>query len=232
MLLALGVGVDQLRALVGLLDRDLAVLERQLGQALRLARLEQLDDSRQTLRDVEAGDTTGVEGTHRQLGTGLADRLGGDDADRVAELGVGCRSPSRGRNRPGRCRTSSSHLSGERTGDLRVVLAANASTSSATSGLSISWLRLSSSRPRLVSNFFAARRPIRFGFGFAVLAVDRHLDEVLRLAVLGVDDHVLGDVDETTGQVTGVGGTQGGVREALTGTVGRDEVLEHRRGPP
>ena len=33
-----------------------------------------------------AGDTAGVEGAHGQLGAGLADRLGGDDADRVAEL--------------------------------------------------------------------------------------------------------------------------------------------------
>ena len=30
--------------------------------------------------------TTGVEGAHRQLGAGLADRLGGDDADRLADV--------------------------------------------------------------------------------------------------------------------------------------------------
>src|SRR5690606_23658852 len=40
------------------------------------------------------------------------------------------------------------------------------------------------------------------------------------------DDHVLGHVDETTGQVTGVRGLQRGVREALAGAVGRDEVLQ------
>ena len=56
------------------------------GDALGDARLEQLGDTGQTVRDVLTGDTTGVEGTHRQLGAGLADRLGGDDADRLADV--------------------------------------------------------------------------------------------------------------------------------------------------
>jgi hypothetical protein len=50
------------------------------------AGLEQLDDTRQTLRDVVTGHTTGVEGTHRQLGAGLTDRLGRDDADGLADV--------------------------------------------------------------------------------------------------------------------------------------------------
>ena len=41
------------------------------------------------------------------------------------------------------------------------------------------------------------------------------------------DDELLGDVDETTGQVAGVGGPQRGVDQTLAGTVGGDEVLEH-----
>ena len=56
-------------------------------RALRRAGLEQLDDTRQTVRDVLTGDTTGVERTHGQLRAGLTDRLGGDDADRLAEVG-------------------------------------------------------------------------------------------------------------------------------------------------
>ena len=56
------------------------------GRTLRGTSLEQLDDAGQTAGDVLAGHTTGVEGTHRQLGAGLADRLGGDDADGLAEL--------------------------------------------------------------------------------------------------------------------------------------------------
>ena len=40
----------------------------------------------QAVGDVLTRDTTGVEGAHRQLGAGLADRLGGDDADRLADV--------------------------------------------------------------------------------------------------------------------------------------------------
>ncbi len=56
------------------------------GRALGRTGLEQLDHAGQTTGDVLAGHTTGVERTHRQLGAGLADRLGGDHADRLAEL--------------------------------------------------------------------------------------------------------------------------------------------------
>ena len=75
-----------LRAAFGLLDLDAPA---ELGEdrgTLRVPRLEDLDDARQTVRDVRAGDTAGVERPHRQLRARLADRLGGDDADRVADL--------------------------------------------------------------------------------------------------------------------------------------------------
>ena len=53
--------------------------------ALGHAGLEQLLDTGQTGRDVDAaGDTTGVERAHRQLRARLADGLRGDDADRLA----------------------------------------------------------------------------------------------------------------------------------------------------
>ena len=54
--------------------------------ALRVARLEELDDARQTVRDVGAGDAALVERPHRELGARLADRLRRDDADDVADL--------------------------------------------------------------------------------------------------------------------------------------------------
>jgi hypothetical protein len=57
-----------------------------IRRALRLAGLEELGDTRQTVGDVLTRDTTGVERAHRELGTGLADRLGGDDADRGADV--------------------------------------------------------------------------------------------------------------------------------------------------
>src|SRR6185295_1535602 len=56
------------------------------GLALRGPGLEELDDAGQTAGDVGAGDAAGVEGPHGELRAGLADRLGGDDADSLAEL--------------------------------------------------------------------------------------------------------------------------------------------------
>ena len=60
------------------------------------------------------------------------------------------------------------------------------------------------------------------------------LDEVVgdalgRAAVLLADDDVLGGVDQTTGQVTGVGGVRRGIDQALTCAVGGDEVLQRRQ---
>jgi hypothetical protein len=81
-------GVDEhLRPSLGLLDLDLAALFDELGRTLRAPSLEDLDDARETVRDVGAGDTAGVERPHRQLRARLADRLRGDDPDRVADLG-------------------------------------------------------------------------------------------------------------------------------------------------
>src|SRR3954451_7052918 len=77
----------RLGATLRVLDLDLAADLRERGGTLRVARLEDLDDTRQTVRDVRAGDTAGVERAHRQLRARLADRLRGDDADRVADLG-------------------------------------------------------------------------------------------------------------------------------------------------
>ena len=78
---------DDATAAVRVLDRDAASRLGDRGRALRGTRLEQLGDTRQTLRDVIGGcDTTGVEGTHRQLGSGLTDRLGRDDADGLADV--------------------------------------------------------------------------------------------------------------------------------------------------
>src|SRR3954447_10016173 len=84
-LLARFVGDDDRAGLVGVLDGDGAADLGDLRQALRLAGLEELHDTREAVRDVRAGDAAGVEGTHGQLRARLADRLGGNDADRVAD---------------------------------------------------------------------------------------------------------------------------------------------------
>src|SRR5690606_23659734 len=82
------VGRDQhLAGLVTLLDLDPTGGLGDPGETLRGARLEELDDTGQTLGDgVSSGRTTGVEGTHRQLRAGLTDGLGGDEADGLTDV--------------------------------------------------------------------------------------------------------------------------------------------------
>src|SRR4029077_15543118 len=75
--LASGLAPDDLHLAVDLGDDRLA---------LRDTSLEELLDARQALRDVGARDATGMEGPHGELGAWLADRLGGDDADRLTDL--------------------------------------------------------------------------------------------------------------------------------------------------
>ena len=96
----------QLAGLVAVLDGERAGDLRELRLALGLAGLEQLGDTRETVGDVLAGDAAGVEGTHRELGARLADRLRGDDADRRADVdrAADWRGPSRSTS--GRCRAS------------------------------------------------------------------------------------------------------------------------------
>ena len=60
----------------------------QYGSPLWGAGLEELDHAGQAVGDVLAGDTAGVERTHRQLRPGLTDGLGRNNADRLAELDV------------------------------------------------------------------------------------------------------------------------------------------------
>src|SRR5207302_8684536 len=72
--------------LVVLLDRGDAGELGDLGLALGLAGLEQLDHPRQAVRDVLAGDAAGVERPHGELRARLADRLGRDDAHGLADV--------------------------------------------------------------------------------------------------------------------------------------------------
>ena len=86
--LAIVAGDDHLTS-AGILvvDVDAAGCLVHLGFDLRATRLEKLLNTGQTLRDVRGGGgTTGVERTHRQLRAGFANRLGGDNADRLADV--------------------------------------------------------------------------------------------------------------------------------------------------
>ncbi len=181
--------------------------------------------------DVRARHTAGVEGAHRQLGARLADRLRGDDADRVADLahlaggekdavtgladaGLGAALEHRAHRDDGLAAELLLDPFEQRHGDDLAGLGDHRLAGLARGERLVDVLGDDAAEERLVQ---------------ALGRANRQFDPVGRLAVGLADDHVLRHVDETPRQVTGVGGAQRGVGEALAGAVGRDEVLEHRQ---
>ncbi len=222
-------GDDELLRLLRLLDPHAAGGLGDRGDTLRGTGLEELDDTRQTLGDVVTGHTTGVEGTHRQLGAGLTDGLGGDDADRLTDVDQLARGQ----------RTAVAHRAGADGG-----LAGQDRA-----GLDLLDAALDELLDEDVAQVGAGRGQhlpvdddvlgeaarVHGRLDVALLAEhsvrvparDLETQTAVGAAVLLADDDVLGDVDQTTGEVTRVGGTQSGVRQTLTGTVRGDEVLQH-----
>ena len=176
-----------------------------------------------------AGHTTDVERTERQLRTRLADGLCGDDADDFAFLNHASRSQvaavalraDAAARLAGQHRTDLHRLQrrfldgfGDRLGDL---LAGPAD-------------HLAGQRVDHVVQGHTSEDAVVQRLHDVVVALDgRSGQTAQRAAVLLVDDDVLCDVDQTTGQITGVGRLQGGIGQTLAGTVRGDEVLQHRK---
>src|SRR6185312_17188398 len=134
----------------------------------------------------------------------LADRLGGDDPDRVADLGeragghrpavAGLAHAAGGLALQHRAhrhlhRVALLALVAEGLGDLTQLLAADF-------GALLGQHATALGRDRLRSD--APDEPL---VGLAVVLVDIQFDELLRAAVGLADDHVLGDVHQAAGQV-------------------------------
>ena len=219
---------------IGVLDLDLAADLGERRRTLRVARLEDLDDAREAVRDVRTGDAARVERAHRQLGARLTDRLRGDDADRVADLA----------DVPGREERA---VTGAADAVLALALEHRAHRDLVALGVLLEPVeQVLEERQRELGPRLGEERLARLavlerlehvdgedppGDARVELVVEdrRQLDVVGRAAVEITDDHVLRDVDEAPGQVARVGGPQSRVGEALAGTVRRDEVLEHRQ---
>src|SRR5229473_1941928 len=194
------------------------------GLALRDASLEELFDARKALGDVHAGHAAGVESAHGQLGAGLADRLGGDDAHRLPDLDdlAGGQVPPVARAADALASLAhehGTHLDRDACGDdlARVLVGDRRAGGYEHLAADGDVLRRDPARDLLVN-----------GVGLGPLRGDvADPDAVGGAAVLDAHDHVLRDVHEAARQVSGVGGAEGGVGKALARAVGRDEVLEH-----
>src|SRR5215213_9252780 len=202
-----------------------------LGQGrlgLGMAGLEELDDPGETCRDVLASDAASVEGAHRELGARFPDRLGRDDADGLADVDgpVGGERPAvTGLAYAVRALA----LGGRPHGNERLArqLLAPGGKEAWGDVLACGGDDLSRLGVHQIPGQEAGRDRI-VGVAPAAFQVERKVDVAVRAAVLVVHHDILGDVDEATGQVAGVGCTQGRVGLAFPRAVGRGEVLQHR----
>ena len=224
-------GQDDAASAIRVLDGDATGGLGDRGRTLGGAGLEQLGDAGQTLGDViRRGDTTGVEGAHRQLGSGLTDRLGRDDADGLADVDeqtgreraavAGGADADRGLAREHRAHLDVVHPGREQRVEQHVTdVGAGLGHDGALGVHRVS--REAASVDRVLD--VAVERPGAVG----TLGRDRHVEALGGAAVGLADDDILRDVHQTTGEVAGVGGAECGVGQTLAGTVGRDEVLGH-----
>src|SRR5918994_290537 len=209
-LLAIGRGDNDpyLPVRVCLLQGDGTVDLGQGRLGLGMPSFEELDDPGETRRDVLAGDTAGVEGAHRELGTRLPDRLGRDDADGLANVdGPVCGERPAVAGLAYAVRALA--LGGRPHGDERLarqLLAPGVEEARgdvlACGGDDLAGLRVH----QVPGQETGCDRVVRVAP--AAFQVEWKVDVAVRAAVLVVDDDILGDVDETTGQVARVGGTQ------------------------
>ena len=168
-----------------------------------------------------------VERAHRQLRARLADRLRGDDADRLAQL----HHPSGGQVAAVAPRA---HAAARRAGEHRADADLLDARFLHRRGLVLVDLavelddrlvgeRIGDPLERDAADDAVAQRLD----DLARLDDGAGLDAVERAAVVLGDDDVLRHVHQTPGQIAGVGGLERRVGQTLAGAVRRDEVLLH-----
>ena len=227
---------DEVAVLLGL-DGELARQRRQVGLATEdllvhvTDDVEHAADRRQALRDVVGtGDAAGVNRAHRELRTRLADGLGGNDAHRGAHVDRTTRGEV-----PAVALLADAVLgaAGQQGAELDLLEAGVEETLDVLGALDVAVLGdehlAGLGGNHVVEDAAADEVDVELEVG----VVDRLLklvgDALGGAAVLLAHDDVLCHVDESTGEVTGVGRVRGGVDEALTSAVRRDEVLERQQ---
>ena len=171
--------------------------------------------------------TTGMECTQCQLCTRLTDRLCSDYADCLALLnhtaGSQVTSVTLGTNTflgfAGQYRTDFNAL------DWRVF---NALCNVLGNFLTAGHNQFASCRMNNIMYGYTTQDTfIQSGNGFIIVLQCRTNQSAERAAVFFINNHIMRYVNQTTGQVSGIGRLQSGIGKTLTGTVGRDKVLQH-----
>ena len=217
----------QQAALGGILKANLTGNLGQCGHLLGLAGLKQLLHSGKALGDVAAGHAAGVEGTHSQLSTGLTDGLGRDDTHGFAGangLGGGqVHAVALGAD-------TAVGLAGQHGADLGGVNVELLQEGCIVLGhhVILGDEHLVGAGLQNIPDGEAALQAL--GELLNDLAVFLDLgdyDALVHAAVVLTDDDILAHIHHAAGQVAGVGGTQSGIGQALTGATGGGEVVQH-----
>ena len=209
---------DRLTAFLALVDMDRAADLRDDSEALRFSCFEQFLDTGKTLCDILcSSDAARMECTHRQLRSGFADSLCGDNADCLADVD----RIAGGKVRAVALRTDAGFASAcedapagdalhagffDRfrliVGDHLVFLHND-----------LAGLRIDDRINRVTADDPALQRFNQLA-SVADLADDHSLRgfAALRKAVILADDHFLRDIDKTSGQITGVSRTKRRIR--------------------
>ena len=203
------------------------------GLTLRGTGLEKLGNTGKTLSDIGSrSHTTGVEGTQRQLGTRLTDGLGGDDTNGLANVDqlVGGQRPAIALGAH-----TALGLAGQHGTALDFLYAmgheivehvhGQGIVTLVQHGLAVSRVNDIGSEQTGVRTTIGGLNEHQVAIGVTVGHANRQTG--LGATVLFAHDDVLGDVDQTTGQITRLCGTQCGISQTLTCTVLGDEVLQH-----
>src|SRR5207302_11243979 len=167
--------------------------------------------------DVGARDATRVEGPHGQLGAWLADRLGGDDADRLTNLDqlASRQVAAIAEATDALARLAGQHRPDFDLGDARLdqVARLDVADLGAFFAQGFLWIGVQDSR-----GGHATGDPLEERLGERALLRDvRYPDAARGAAVFGPHDHVLGHVDQAARQVARVRGAKRCVGETLAG---------------
>ena len=198
-----------------------------LRKSLWLSGFEQFFNSRKTLCDVAAGYAARMEGSHRQLRTWFTDGLCRCDTDCFTDVDffTGRQIASvafyadTGSGMAGHDRTDGNAFDAAsfdafccRLEDLRILFDDH----------------FAAGRIHDVVERDSADDPLLQRFDdFLAVCESSDFHALIRAAVEFSDDHVVGYVNQTSGQVTGVGCTQRGIGQAFSRTVGRNEVFQN-----
>ena len=230
---AVGDAVGRQLAAVHVENRDFArarqrnVPAARIGDRRHVAELDRpIDRGFEVRLLVELGGAADVEGPHRQLGARLADRLGGDHADRLADVDRGA------------AREIAPVASGADTLARRAHQRRADFDALKPDLLDLGHHCFIEKAALLHDDFAALGVDDVLGGGAAEHAIGERRDDCATLddgthferligSAIFLDDHgVLRHVDQAAGQVTRVRRLERRVGEALAGAVGRVEVLE------